>query len=47
MNFFSTIREWQNTRRTTKQLNLLSARQLDDLGLNRVGNKYVYANKSL
>lgn len=46
MNFFRTIRNWQSTRRTTKQLNLLSARQLDDLGLSRVGNKYVSMNRS-
>lgn len=47
MNVFSTIRDWHVTRKTTKQLNSLSSHQLIDLGLHRVGNKYVQENKSL
>lgn len=35
MNIFSTMRNWRRARKTHRELNNLSSRQLDDIGLTR------------
>ncbi|MEL6437397.1 MAG: DUF1127 domain-containing protein [Pseudomonadota bacterium] len=35
MNFTRTLRQWQKIRQTENELNRLSSRELDDLGISR------------
>jgi uncharacterized protein YjiS (DUF1127 family) len=35
MNMIGSFRKWRNYRRTVSELNALSSRELDDLGINR------------
>ena len=41
MNFVGKIKEWRSYRRTMNELNVLSTRELDDLGINRGDIPYV------
>lgn len=41
MDVFGSYRKWRNYRRTVNELNSLTNRELDDLGINRGDIKYV------
>ena len=44
MNVVGSFRKWRNYRRTVSELNALSNRELDDLGINRGDIPYVARN---
>jgi len=41
MDVFGSFRKWRNYRRTVNELNSLTNRELDDLGISRGDIKYV------
>jgi len=44
MNVIGSFRKWRNYRRTVSELNSLSNRELDDLGINRGDINFVARN---
>lgn len=45
MNIFGAVRSWNNARKTRDQLNSLTNRQLDDIGIARYGIDAVARNR--
>jgi len=44
MNIMQNVRSWNSARKTAKALNSLSARQLDDIGIERDGISAIARN---